>query len=331
MSKKANPTIIGAFVIGAITLVVVAVIFLGGGKIFRERQTFVTYFEGSIQGLRVGANVNFRGVRIGQVRKVYVRFDESMLEFDLPVIIELEAGAIRTVAGGSITSSESGERITALIERGLRAQLEMESFVTGQLLIDLDFHPGTTPVFRDPKSAYQEIPTIPSDIQLALENMQEIVAKLKDLPVEEVLKNLTAAINGIEKLVNSPELANTLKGIDQLVNASETQNLSSTLQKTMEKLDSTASEVKTLVQNIDQQVNPVAHDLTQTMDEIQTAVIEIQSTFKKIRADINDETIRHEISTALNEFRNAARSFRVFVEYLEVHPEAFIQGKPSVQ
>ncbi|MBT8124865.1 MAG: MCE family protein, partial [Gammaproteobacteria bacterium] len=90
MSKKSNPTFIGAFVVGAIALAVTTVILLGGGKIFSDRSTYVTYFEGSIQGLRVGANVNFRGVRIGQVRRINVRFEESMLNFDLPVIIELE-------------------------------------------------------------------------------------------------------------------------------------------------------------------------------------------------------------------------------------------------
>ena len=96
MSKKANPTIIGAFIIGALALTVVSLILIGGGKFFRDRQVYVTYFDGSLQGLRVGANVNFRGVRVGQVREVFVRFNMSTLAFDSPVIIELEDGAIRT-------------------------------------------------------------------------------------------------------------------------------------------------------------------------------------------------------------------------------------------
>ncbi len=331
MSKKSNPTLIGAFVVGAIALVVITIILLGGGKIFSDRSTYVTYFEGSIQGLRVGANVNFRGVRIGQVRRVSVRFDESMLQFDLPVIIELEPGAIRTVTGGKIESSADSELMKTLIDRGLRAQLEMESFVTGQLLIELDFHPETTAIYRDPESKIQEIPTLPSDIALALENVQEFVAKLKGIPIEEVIGNLTAAIDGIEKLVNSEELISALKGVDQLVNSADTQALSATLRTSIEKLDTTVSSVEKLIQRVDKRVDPLASDFSHSMQDIQAAVNEIETTFAEIRSKLKDETIHHEISTALKEFTDATRSFRIFVEYLERHPESFISGKPHSQ
>ncbi len=331
MSKKSNPTFIGAFVVGAIALAVTTVILLGGGKIFSDRSTYVTYFEGSIQGLRVGANVNFRGVRIGQVRRINVRFEESMLNFDLPVIIELEPGAIRTVTGGRIETSESGEMMKTLIEKGLRAKLEMESFVTGQLLIELDFHPGSTPIFRDPESEIQEIPTLPSDIALALENVQEFVAKLKGIPVEEVINNLTAAIDGIEHLVNSEELISALKGVDKLVNSTDTQQLSATLRDSIEKLDATVASVEKLVQRVDKRVDPLANDFSKSMQDIQLAVNEIETTFAEIRTKLKDETIRHEITTAVREFTDASRSFRTFVEYIERHPESFLSGKPGSQ
>jgi len=138
MSKKANTALIGLFVIGAITLGIISLIVLGAGKIFSEKSTYVTYFDSSVQGLRPGANVTFRGVRIGQVNTVYVRFDESMLEFVLPVIIEFQEGAIQTISDEDNKRSDL-EIMEALIERGLRAKLQMESFVTGQL-----------PVFHQP-------------------------------------------------------------------------------------------------------------------------------------------------------------------------------------
>lgn len=331
MSKKANPTVIGAFIIGAIALTVLSLVLIGGGKIFRDRQVYVTYFEGSLAGLRAGANVTFRGVRVGQVRELFVRFNESTLAFDSPVIIELEEGAIRTVAGQMRTQSESDELFRQLIEKGLRAQLQQESFVTGQLLIDLDYHPNTKAIFRAQDSEYREIPSVQSEIQLVIDNFQNIFAKLKDVPIEEIFNDLRESIDGIERFVNSPELANTVKGIDQIVNSKDTQQLTATLHNSIEKLDATVVDVQKFVHNIDQQVDPIAGDFGKTMEEIQTAVIDIQNTFNEMRNTIKDESIRYEITVALTEFKDAARSFRIFVDYLERHPESFLSGKPAPQ
>jgi paraquat-inducible protein B len=336
MSKKANPTLIGLFVIGAITLLVISLIVLGTGKIFSERSNYVTYFDGSIQGLRQGANVTFRGVRIGQVRNVFVQFDESMKTFDLPVVIELDPKAIQTVSGNPLTTDKSGELLAALIDRGLRAKLQMESFVTGQLLVDLDFYPDEPVILRGQNDAYSEIPTIPSDIQLALANMQRIIEKLQGLPVEALLENLISTMSGIEKIVQSPELINAIKnidntfaGIDNLVNSSETQLIATKLFNSIERLDSTISEIKSVVQQANQHINPIAEDMKDTISEAHLTVTDIQKIFQTIRKDIEDETIRHELNITLNELRNAAQAFRVFIEYLDTRPEALIQGKPN--
>lgn len=330
MSKKANPTIIGAFIIGAIALTVVSLILVGGGKFFRDRQIYVTYFEGSLQGLRVGANVTFRGVRVGQVREVFVHFNESTLEFDSPVIIELEEGAIRTSIGNQMrTQSEADELFNQLIEKGLRAQLELESFVTGQLLVDLDYHPDSQPIFRDQDGEYQEIPTIRNDIQLVIENFKEFFAKLKDVPIDELFDDLTKSIDAIERVVNSPELTNTLKGIDQLINSSDTQQLTSNINKTIKDLDATIVDIQSIVQNFDKQIDPLAINLNKTMEDFQVAVLEIQKTSKEVRILMQDQGLRSEFSDALTEFSDAARSFRVLVDLLERHPESFLSGKPD--
>lgn len=336
MSKQASPTLIGIFVIGAITLSVISLIMLGAGKIFSERSNYITYFDGSIQGLRQGANVNFRGVRIGQVRNVFVQFDESMKTFDLPVLIELDPKAIQTISGNPLTSDKSGELFSSLVDRGLRAQLQIESFVTGQLSVDLDFYPDEPVILRGQNNTYTEIPTIPSDIQLALANVQTIMKKLQELPVEDLLENLVSTMAGIEKIVNSPEVINTIKnmdntfaGFDSLVNSSETQLISTRLLNSIESLDATMSEIRGFTQKANQKISPIASDVKDTMDKIQVAVVDMQKIFQGIRKDVEDETIRHELNVTLGELRNAARSFRVFVEYLDTHPEALIKGKPN--
>lgn len=326
MSKQASPTIIGAFVVGAIALVIGTLILLGSGALFGNKQTFVTYFNGSIQGLRVGANVNFRGVRIGQVR-----FDNSMNEFDLPVYIELEPGAIQSTREIQFTSHDSKKMMGALIKQGLRAKLQTESFVTGQLLVDLDFYPDSELVLRSDNNKIPEIPTIASDIQLALKQTQDIMAKLTSLPIENLLIDLTSAVGGIEKFVHSPELSSSLKGLDRLINSPATQNIPSELQSAIKQLNTMAVEIKAIAQNASERVNPVITNSETTLTEIQNAALEMQKTFEEIQSSLTDDSVRYQLTSTLDELRNAARSFRIYLEYLEQHPEAFIKGKQNAQ
>ena len=67
MSKQPNVTIIGAFVAGAVFLVITGLLVFGSGKFFSQTKKFVLFFEGSVKGLNVGAPVDFRGVRVGSV------------------------------------------------------------------------------------------------------------------------------------------------------------------------------------------------------------------------------------------------------------------------
>ncbi len=336
MSKKSNPTLIGAFIIGAVALIVVSVVLIGGGKIFRDKTVYITYFDGSLQGLRIGANVTFRGVRIGQVRELYVRFDPDTLEFDSPVLLELEEGAVRTIGGITSSQVDVDELFNSLIEKGLRAQMQMESFVTGQLLIDLDYYPDSEATMRDTIGEYIEIPTIQNEFTAVIEDVQKFVAKLKDYPIDKMLEDLAKSFQGMERIINSPELKETLTGINKLVNSPDTQQLTASLQNSITHINTTVTSVQQLVKNIDNNVDPLANDISQTLQEmqstsqdIQSATQEIKATFKAVHDKIEDETIRREISLAINEIIDATRSFRILVELLERHPESFLQGKPD--
>jgi len=332
MSKKANPTVIGVFVLGAIALTILTLSLLGGGKIFSERESYIMYFDRSMKGLRDGANVSFRGVRIGQVRDVYVEIDPASGELHLPVIIEIEADSFRSTEGKRFKmSGPKSASMEELIDKGLRAILEMESVVTGQLLINLDFYPDSPLIYRSTKEheILEEIPTIPSEIQRVLIGIQKFASKLEHIEIDKLVSDMAATVEGVENLVNAPELMNTIKGIDRIINDQETQKLTSSIQNTLSNLDSAMTDIKRLVTNVDQQVEPIVSELLQTMQTMHTAIDEVQGTFTDIRTKVNDETIRYELSTAINELSNAARSFRIFVDYLERHPESFITGKPE--
>jgi paraquat-inducible protein B len=177
--NRANPTLIGAFIVGAVALVVLGILLLGGARVFTERRTFVAYFEGSVKGLNVGAPVEFQGVRVGAVTDIQLQFLTAENEFRIPVFIQIELGRM-TQVGRHVEAK--GQLLKALIERGLRAQLEMQSLVTGQLIVQLGFYPDT-PVRLVGDGKVPEISTLPTTMQQVTQTVTQALTEIRQLPI----------------------------------------------------------------------------------------------------------------------------------------------------
>jgi len=204
MSKSANKTLVGAFVIGALALAVIAVIVFGSGKLFADKETMVMYFSGSVKGLNVGSPVVFRGVRIGSVKDIVLQFNAKDVAFLIPVYVEIDFDKIELIGN---TAGDEKAYFDALIEKGLRAQLELQSIVTGQLMINLDFNPKAPARFVGIDKRYRELPTTTS-------GLEELLKTAQDLPLKDLVDKLLKAIEGIEKVVNSPNISSSLKSLD---------------------------------------------------------------------------------------------------------------------
>ncbi len=197
MSKQVNKSLIGGFVVGAIALTVVALAIFGSGEFFKSRPKFVMYFDTSVKGLNVGSPVNFKGVPIGAVTGVQLQLNVKDLNVKIPVFVELYPERISVIGG-----ERDIKNVSRMIEKGLRAQLKMQSLITGQLMIELDFYNNKPAVYAgDGKIA--EIPTIPSSIE-------ELTRTLANVPFDKIAEKLTKSIEGIERIINSPELGTTL-------------------------------------------------------------------------------------------------------------------------
>ena len=142
--KKTNPALLGLFVVGGLLLIFATVFSLAGGKLLVRKQAVVMHFGGSIYGLQVGAPVVFRGVRLGSISSIGLSYDKATSRVVIPVTAELDREMLRNVSGGN-KSDDPGLALPGMIERGLRAQLAMQSILTGQLYVDLDFR---SPKFR---------------------------------------------------------------------------------------------------------------------------------------------------------------------------------------
>ena len=352
MAKQANKTMIGLFVVGAIVLLVAAIVLLGSGRYFKETHRYVAFFEGSVKGLAVGAPVMFRGVRIGKVEDFSVYYKSGDNAFQIPVLIILYP---EKVIGIGIKKTEQEEEKTwqEMLDAGFRAELQMQSIVTGQLSVELDFHPDTPlklhgfEEFNLPPDI-KEIPTIQS-------GLLKLAKKIEQIPLEQIVDDLRSSLKGINDLINSPETAKTLHYFKQTMK--DARNLLRHIDEKVDPLfaqvDQTLQDAQVLLRDVNKQVDPLAASLTQTSDDARKLVNNVNkriepiqtdwtTTTKQLRAalkaaegalesvdgmmDENSE-FRFQIDVFLREITLMARSLRSFADYLERNPDALIRGK----
>jgi paraquat-inducible protein B len=343
MSKQANKTLIGGFVLGAVALVVAVVLVFGSGRFLTERLTYVLHFEGSVKGLNIGSPVLFRGVKVGTVKNIRIQAESDLVSILIPVLIDLEPKRF----GNPRRAEDPEANLQRLIKAGLRARLELQSLVTGQLMVELDFHPDT-PIKLVDETEYPEIPTIQS-------GMQELAKTIEKLPLDQLANKLTSAVAGLEKAVNSPEVAEsivnlnkTLKETKRLVRNvnSRIEPLASSLEETIKDygklardvdeqvkplasgVDKVLKDTRKLVRNIDGQVTPLLSSVNNTAKLADDALVQAEKTLKAIEGLAGkDSAVVFELKKMMRELSAAARSIRNWASYLERHPEALIRGK----
>jgi paraquat-inducible protein B len=331
MSAKANPVIVGSFVIGALVLLIGAILVFGGGRFFEERRTFVTHFEGSLKGLRVGSNVLFRGVRVGFVRDIRVEVDRDTGEFLVPVIFQILPEAIALVDPEErlLPTGRASPGLEELIGRGLRTRLEMESFVTGQLVIELDFRPDTPATFHGSPGNMPEIPSVPSNIQQVLERFQTFVAELQArVEVDELVHGVISALAGIDALVRSEDLKGALAGLNRLSNVEELKDIPAAVLVTLGDLEKTLADVRALVAATDQRMEPLVAQAEASLEDLSRLMRDAGSLLDSLSAEISsDSDLNFQMRRTLEESQAAARSLRQLAEFLERNPEALLRGR----
>jgi len=311
MAKQANKTLIGAFVVGAVVLAFAGIMIFSSGKFFTEKNKYVLYFDGSVRGLDIGAPVTFKGVRIGSVTDIKLYVANEQFDLKIPIFIEIEPDRItdsptfKKERGGQTLKEyrkemrKTGKIMKLLIDRGLRAQLNAQSMVTGKLLIQLDFFPDTPVKLVGMESDFQEIPTIPS-------TLDQIVKTIEEIPYAEIADKLKLTIDGIERLVNAPELKETIVT-----------------------LNDTLKEIKNLAHTADGKLGPLTASVTDTLSTTREALEASRATITQLGDNLSDQSpiITYELSEALKELTTAARSLKVLTDYLQQHPESLLRGK----
>jgi len=359
VNQRANPKLIGAFVVGAIVLVVVGILLLGRAKFLTETRPLVAYFDGSVKGLNVGAPVEFQGVKVGSVTDIQLQVQTATMEFHIPVFIQIEPGRMSQV-GQRVEAR--GQLLKPLIERGLRAQLEMQSVVTGQLIVQLGFYPDT-PVRFVGDGTVPEIPTVPTTMQEVTQSVTHALTELRQLPIPQLVGQLVETAQGLNTLVHSQEVKDLVRSVSgtaqvaersmqsvdtqadevaarlktaleaatallrdgqQLVRRVDAQvaPMADGIQKSLDALRATAKDTQQLLRHVDTRVTPVADNLMETSTRLRATITRVQQVVEGDVVKVLQDTNR-----TLQEVSGTARSVRLLADYLERNPDSLVYGK----
>jgi paraquat-inducible protein B len=346
MSRQASKSLIGVFVIGAVALMVAGLVIFGGGKFFTPKVTYVMFFEGSVKGLNVGAPVVFQGVKLGTVKDILLVFDPETLQVRIPVYAELEPKRVTLAVAGY--KRAPGRNMAKLIEQGMRARLQMQSLVTGLLMVELDFHPNTPINLVGADPDYPELPTIPSV-------MGELAKTLDKVPFDQLANTVMSSLNAVQQLLTDPKLPDILTEVDAsmqevteiLTHISDhldpiyadfhetmqaAKDVLQDVDQQIEPLSSTAQvtlkDASKLMRDVDTQVEPLSTDVQQLAKAATTALEEAEKTLAAIEVMANEDSpTNQQLTSALRELSGTLRSVRVLADYIKQHPESFIRGR----
>ena len=364
MGSKANPTIIGAFVVGAVVLTVAGLLLFSGGKLFTEKAQFVMFYDTSVNGLNVGAPVKFRGVQVGEVTEIVALTDPKEFSVVIEVVIEIIPGNFTDMTTRTALRSARDRRaqINTLIQRGMRAALQLQSMVTGLLFIELDFRPDTPVKLLGLNNQYLELPTVPSTMEQLMANVRQAVTDLGKLPLDQVLGEVIAILQRVNHLLSAPEMDNAMANLGNILQETR-DTLHNTYQRVPTLLKQLASvenealavlkaarpllhDAQTLVRNVNTQVAPLANSAKDTLTAARDALAQGQTTLKNLEVAVrpalgqaekalasaagvmgSESVVLNDLSNALREIEQAARSIRVLADALERNPESLIRGK----
>lgn len=327
MSKAASSVKIGAFVVGAF-LILFAMLFLVSGDLFnRGSDKALVVFDGSLKGLNIGAPVAFKGVPIGEVIGFDVVVDPDTYEVMTPVLLRIEADRVQ-VTGEDDAADVKTE---ALIKRGMRAQLQLQSLLTGLLYVQLDFHPGTPERYNETelRARYDEIdddyiivPTIPTDFERLARGLQEI-------DFVELASDISDLINGVDRLINDEELQALPERTSAMMLAIEelARRLEGELNTLSPGLQTLVTEAGGTMTTLNEDMPGLTANADQALKDLSVTLETAQKALKNMEFLLSDDSpLIYDLRKAAEELGAAGRSLQSLAETLETQPESILKG-----
>ncbi|RKX33880.1 MAG: hypothetical protein DRP71_08940 [Verrucomicrobia bacterium] len=321
MSKKANPTAVGLFVVIGTILLIAGIISFSSFKVKGETQEFVLYFDSSVKGLSVGAPVTHRGVKIGTVIGMQLRFNQADGDFDVPVFIELDHDMLKARSDREV-DFDNEALLKDLIDNGLRAKLEASSFVTGQLYIELSIMPDAEPpVYHQIEPIYSEMPTAHADIAAFMKSLGK-------MDIAGVTEKLSSVLELLEGKIEKMDVADISAGLTKVLAAIEQTLNDPTLDQALVTTEAALNDFKETSEVLRGEVVSVSGDIKSSLKQIDGTMIEIREGVADIRHIISsDSVLAHDLRDALEQLAKASGSISELTDFILLNPNALISGR----
>ncbi len=316
MSETRKPFLIGSFLLGGLVLLVAGALLLSRDSWFSKPNEYVVYFTGALDGLEICAAVTYRGVKVGTVKEIRLSYDDQLQDVVMPVILQIQ----KPGSADEVNNEQIGELVERLVERGLRAQLQTPSLLTGKAIVALDMFPAQAGFVHSGKGIpLPVIPSVPSRIDQAADVLRELVASLRELPLREMTESATRTLQGLEKLSNSKDLQEGVAHMNQLLG----------------KLDRLSGKVEQQLPGLLEDARGSSGDLRAAVGEIRRAaqnaadaLAEVNQLVASSRRDLGPESaVQYEMLRALQELSQASKALQRTVEGLDQQPQSLIFGK----
>jgi paraquat-inducible protein B len=317
VSSRTQSALVGAFVVGAIVIAVAGGLFFAGIGLGTERSKVVMVFEGSLHGLNVGAPVALRGVTIGQVTDIDVLLNPA--EGDLTMIVEAEIEAANVQMLQRVDENIAHE----LVARGLRAQLNTQSLLTGLLYIQLDFYPDSTPRLANLDRGIPEIPTIPTELEQLRRSLAEIDLVALSDSVDRIATGVAALVNNEDMQALPAAMRSTVEAVQ-----SASDELTATLGANSERVAALLDEGGATLRTVNERLPGVMGSLESSLQRFEGAIASAEASLASLEAAAApDSAPRQQLQAALQELSLAARALRFLAYSLEEYPESLLRGR----
>lgn len=304
MSARASPLKIGVFVVVGVVLLIVGLVILGAGRLFRDTVEAVLYFDDEVNGLNVGSAVKFKGIPVGSVTHVGIRSTRSDGVDDVRIQVVISVDRERIAAKGASIDLSDPDAVRDLVDRGLRASLAIENLLTGLRYVELDIAPGTPAnLVADPAVDLVEIPVIPGWGEQFQQDAARIASNLADVELEALVRDARALIADARALVDSPELRRAITRFDRVT----------------AELDATLADARRVIAAYGQE-GEVGRDLGAAAQDARAALASVRRLVRP------DGAFTSELEATLSEVQDAARSLRQLTDKLSRDPGALIRG-----
>ncbi|MFA6959438.1 MAG: MlaD family protein [Opitutaceae bacterium] len=333
MKTKVSPAIVGLFVLGAFVLGLVALFSFGGINFFSKPERFVVYFDESIHGLDLGSPVKLRGVRVGRVVDIGLRYVPATNHSVVAVSCELNRNLIADDRGVLIDVTQDG-KLQGLVDRGMRAQLGVIGLATGLLYVELDFlDPATYPATprADIVSKYVEMPAVPSAISEFQANLTDILNDIKRVDfaalsreVQGLLVDTRKKINALDTAAFSAEWTKAGASVRALADSPELKQSFVNLNAATLKLDAILADYA--------KDGPKGGDIAKTLADVRGTLETFDGTVLTVQKFVNAQrNLGDDASQALIKLGEAASAVRELADFLERNPSALLSGRKQPQ